>query len=133
MDFNWNSTDDDKGKWVVASAAGMIVRKEDFPLTSYGTTVTLKHADGTYSFYAHLGWRTSKSVNTTVVKGQLIGTIGYMINRETGARVYHLHYEQRTSLTGGARQATIGGTQIFYPDYSYKRSFFPTVVNSACP
>lgn len=130
VDINWGSGDMDKGKWVVASAAGTIHSKPVAAQSSYGKQVILKHGDGDFTQYAHLDWVTSLAPGTKVVKGQLIGTIGYSLS-SSGARSYHLHYEQRTTATGSLRLAVINGVQVTY--YTSGKAFVPTHVSSSCP
>ncbi len=125
VDINRGSGDDDKGRWVVASAAGTIHSKPTAPGQGYGKQVILKHGEGEYTQYAHLNWQTSLKPGTRVVKGQLIGTIG-----KTGTAQYHLHYEQRRTPTGSLRKVRINGSQIGYPDTT--RGFVPTHVSPSC-
>lgn len=127
VDINWGSGADDRGRWVVASAAGTIVAKGDAGVSSYGKNITLRHADGTYSRYAHLEWYTSLGVNSSVVQGQLIGTIGYHWDGST--RQYHLHYEQMNAYRN-QKAVYINGASVYY--YG-TRAFFPTHVRPSCP
>lgn len=129
VDINFGSGDMDRGKWVVASAAGTIHSKPVAAQTSYGKQVILRHGDGDFTQYAHLEWVTSLAPGTKVVKGQLIGTIGYSQN-SSGARSYHLHYEQRTTATGSLRLAVINGAQLTY--YTSGKAFVPTHVSPSC-
>lgn len=59
----------------------------------YGNFIKLKHDDGTFSLSAHLKQNTGLSINTRVVKGQRIATIGNTGN-STGT---HLHFEVRNT------------------------------------
>ena len=123
VDINWGSGGDDYRRKVVASAYGTLVAKNEYG--GYGNTLTIKHSDGTYSFYAHLYWRTALPVGSVVNKGQWIASIG---QTGTSADTPHLHYEQRTSLNGSAIRVEIGGNQIAY--YSSRHSFTP---QTPCP
>ncbi|MFG2115414.1 peptidoglycan DD-metalloendopeptidase family protein [Streptomyces sp. NPDC048718] len=64
---------------------------------SYGNQVVIKHADGTYSQYAHLS-SISVSAGQTVTGGQQIGLSGATGN-VTGP---HLHFEMRTGPDYGS-------------------------------
>lgn len=83
------------GTPVKAIAAGTVVKSDTS--SSYGINVQIKHADGTYSLYAHLS---AKSVfpGDKVNAGRMIGNVGSTGN-STGP---HLHLEVRTAPTFGA-------------------------------
>ncbi|MEM6636304.1 MAG: M23 family metallopeptidase [Pseudomonadota bacterium] len=77
-----------RGTAVRAALAGSVVALDNDPI--YGTTVTLSHADGATSFYAHLDATTVAS-GANVAAGDTIGTVG-----ATGQTdVPHLHFEFR--------------------------------------
>ncbi|WP_424888367.1 M23 family metallopeptidase [Streptomyces sp. XH2] len=59
---------------------------------AYGNAIVIKHADGTYSQYAHLS-QIKVSVGQTVTTGQVIGLSGSTGN-SSGP---HLHFEIRTT------------------------------------
>lgn len=59
----------------------------------YGNYIKIKHADGTFSLYAHLAKDSVLEAGTSVHAGQRIGTIGNTGN-STGA---HLHFEYRNA------------------------------------
>lgn len=92
-----------EGKPISVIKPGTVIATNDNPSDGggYGNYVTIKHDDGTYSFYAHL-----KSVN--VKRGDkvsskdggiasVIGTLGGT-GRSTGP---HLHFEVGTGVSGG--------------------------------
>jgi murein DD-endopeptidase MepM/ murein hydrolase activator NlpD len=84
-----------QGTPVKAVAAGKVVASDSSG--SFGINVKIKHADGTYSFYAHLSAKTVFP-GATVAAGRMIGNVGSTGN-STGP---HLHLEIRTSPTFGA-------------------------------
>lgn len=73
----------------LATASGTIVEVQySSAKTGWGNTVTIRHNDGTYSFYAHLA-KINVSKNQKVTAGQSIGVIG-----ATGySKGVHLHFE----------------------------------------
>lgn len=79
------------GTNVLASASGeVIVSRFSGYNGGYGNYIVVKHPNGTQSLYAHLS-QNFVSAGTTVVQGQVIGTIG-STGRSTGC---HLHFEIR--------------------------------------
>ncbi|MEV5374355.1 M23 family peptidase [Streptosporangium nondiastaticum] len=64
---------------------------------AYGNAIVIKHADGTYSQYAHLS-QIKVSVGQTVTTGQVIGLSGSTGN-SSGP---HLHFEIRTTPNYGS-------------------------------
>ncbi|MDD9375861.1 peptidoglycan DD-metalloendopeptidase family protein [Streptomyces sp. ZAF1911] len=78
------------GTSVVAAAAGTVVTADW--QGAYGNAVTIQHADGRYTLYAHLSRITVKE-GDQVAAGQEIGLSGSTGN-STGP---HLHFEARTS------------------------------------
>ncbi|MDX8146927.1 peptidoglycan DD-metalloendopeptidase family protein [Lentzea sp. BCCO 10_0061] len=111
IDFNATGTkgDADKGKPVVAAAAGT-VRWEGGENSDYGNYVEIDHGDGYSTLYAHLD---QKSVGTgdTVQQGELIGTVGNTDGNSPGISA-HLHFEFRNRGSGQS-----------YPDYIRPASF----------
>ncbi len=91
IDFNQGSGNDDKGKHVLASAAGTVTASSDVG-SGYGQRIIIKHAGGWSTLYAHLldGSRTV-SVGDTVAANKVIGKVG----QSGGQSSSHLHYEQR--------------------------------------
>ncbi|MFF4369362.1 peptidoglycan DD-metalloendopeptidase family protein [Streptomyces sp. NPDC001594] len=77
------------GSRVKAAAGGTVIASDSSP--SYGVNVRIKHADGTYTLYAHLSGK-SVQPGAQVQAGQLIGYVGSTGN-STGP---HLHFEVRT-------------------------------------
>ncbi|WP_438980244.1 M23 family metallopeptidase [Polynucleobacter sp.] len=59
----------------------------------YGNYIKMKHADGTFTLYAHMAKDSVLEAGTSVRAGERIGTIGNTGN-STGA---HLHFEYRNS------------------------------------
>ena len=72
----------------LATASGTVIETKYGDKSGWGNYVTIKHDDGTYSFYAHLA-KINVSVNQKVKAGQAIGVIGNTGN-STGV---HLHFE----------------------------------------
>lgn len=72
----------------LATATGTIIETKYGYNSGWGNYITIKHDDGTYSFYAHLS-KINVSVNQRVTAGQTIGVIGTTGN-STGV---HLHFE----------------------------------------
>ncbi|MFT3998374.1 MAG: M23 family metallopeptidase [Asticcacaulis sp.] len=78
-----------EGAAVVAAEGGTVVYVGD-QVKELGNTVYIKHADGFYSGYSHLG-KVSVKANQKVEQGQSIGTLG-----KTGAvEKAQLHFEIR--------------------------------------
>lgn len=83
------------GTVVKAVAAGTVVASDS--AGAYGLNVKIKHADGTYSFYAHLSAKTVFP-GTQVKAGRMIGNVGSTGN-SSGP---HLHFEVRSAAAFGA-------------------------------
>jgi murein DD-endopeptidase MepM/ murein hydrolase activator NlpD len=117
--IDWNHYDaagnpDDRGRAVLASAAGRVVSSHYSTTTGYGNTIVIDHGNGWRTRYAHLKDR-GAGVGAQVRKGQQIGTVG-----ATSAKYEitpHLHYEQ--ILNGGVVVAVVQG--VSWPDFT-KRS-----------
>lgn len=88
LDFNWGAGDDDLGKPVKTSGAGVVVRSA-YDAGGYGNYIEIDHGGGWSTLYAHLRAR-EVAVNARVSDSQRIGTVGGTGN-VTGP---HLHYEQ---------------------------------------
>lgn len=74
---------------ILATASGKVSRVQpDKTFGTYGNMVTIKHADGWESLYAHLSRYTVKN-GESVVQGEVIGYMGNT-GRSTGQ---HLHFE----------------------------------------
>ncbi|WP_328993262.1 VCBS repeat domain-containing M23 family metallopeptidase [Kribbella sp. NBC_01245] len=84
LDFNWGSGDDDRGRPVHASAAG-VARLG----SAAAGEILIDHGGGWTSQYRHLERRVIAS-GTQVAQGQLIGNVGD-IGNSSGP---HLHYAQ---------------------------------------
>jgi murein DD-endopeptidase MepM/ murein hydrolase activator NlpD len=82
------------GAKVKAVADGTVVASDT--AGAYGINVKIKHADGTYSFYAHLSSKTVQP-GEKVAAGRLIGFVGSTGN-SSGP---HLHFEVRKSPAFG--------------------------------
>lgn len=90
---DWNRTDD-LGDPVVASAPGTVSVAVPNGTSGYGRWVTIDHADGESTIYAHLS-SVSVTVGQSVDQGDLLGAVG-----ETGnATGPHLHFEERLDRT----------------------------------
>lgn len=72
----------------LATASGTVIETKYGYNSGWGNNVTIRHDDGTYSFYAHLS-KINVAVNQKVAAGQAIGVIGTTGN-STGV---HLHFE----------------------------------------
>ncbi|MBF6046563.1 peptidoglycan DD-metalloendopeptidase family protein [Streptomyces sp. NRRL B-1677] len=70
---------------------------------AYGNAIVIKHADNTYSQYAHLS-QVKVSVGQTVTTGQVIGLSGSTGN-SSGP---HLHFEIRTTPNYGTAVEPVG-------------------------
>jgi len=77
------------GTPVLAALAGRVVLVE--PLSGYGLTVVLEHADGIHTLYAHLQEATAIP-GSQLAQGEGLGTVG-MSGRASGP---HLHFELRS-------------------------------------
>jgi murein DD-endopeptidase MepM/ murein hydrolase activator NlpD len=80
-----------QGTQVKAAAAGTVVASDTSP--AYGTNVQIKHADGRYTFYAHLSLK-AVTPGMQVNAGDLIGRVG---NTGTNSSGPHLHFEVRST------------------------------------
>ncbi len=92
------------GTPVVAADDGVIVAIRPNPSTTYGNQVVIRHANGVYTVYAHLG-TVEEMPGNRVIAGQEIGTVGRTGNVPPAADS-HLHFEVRLDspqprLTGG--------------------------------
>jgi hypothetical protein len=100
LDFNWGVGDADRGKPVVASAAGN---------ARYGEAgvIVIDHGGGWSSEYRHLDDRVVAS-GTQVTQGQLIGKVGDVGN----ASGPHLHYAQL--YNGNEQHIVLHGEAVTY-------------------
>ncbi len=87
VDFN---RDGDLGKFVLASAPGVVSRVVDLGDRSYGRYVVVEHGNGESSLYAHL-------LSMWVTEGQWVdqGTILGKVGSTGGSSGPHLHFEER--------------------------------------
>jgi len=69
---------------------------------TYGNLVKLLHADGLISYYAHLS-SINVSVGECVGQGQIVGREGATGGESCGGYGEHLHFEVRTSNSGGSQ------------------------------
>ncbi|MFC4530100.1 M23 family metallopeptidase [Sphaerisporangium dianthi] len=116
IDFNGSAGDGDrdKGRTVVAAAAGTVVISAYQTGNGFGNLVKIRHSDGSTTLYAHLSSR-SVSQGAGVAQGQKIGAVG---NSSAKYKlVSHLHYEQR-SASGGIVRASFNGATFKYPGQS---------------
>ncbi|MER6945445.1 M23 family metallopeptidase [Nonomuraea sp. NPDC000554] len=114
IDFNGSADDGDadRGRTVVASAAGTVVMSEYRTTDGFGNVVKIRHSDGSVTLYAHLKSR-AVSNGQNVAQGQQIGAVG-----NTSAKyklISHLHYEQRSS-SGEILRASFNGSPYRYPN-----------------
>lgn len=103
VDFNRTN---DMGKPVVATAPGVVTTAQASTRGGYGRWVTIAHADGSTTLYAHLK-RVLVTAGQTVDQGSLLGLVGSTGN-STGA---HLHYEQKI----GSALTTPAFDSVAYP------------------
>lgn len=87
VDFN---RDSDLGKFVLASAPGVVSRVVDLGNRSYGRYVVIDHGNGESSLYAHL-------LSMWVTEGQWVdqGAILGKVGSTGGSSGPHLHFEER--------------------------------------
>ncbi|MGC4938798.1 FG-GAP-like repeat-containing protein [Kribbella sp. DT2] len=105
LDFNWGAGDDDLGKPVVASAAGVATQ-------GAAGVITIDHGGGWKSEYRHLSSRDVAS-GTQVAQGQFIGRVGAVGN----ASGPHLHYAQ--VYNGNEQHIELHGEFVTYSfDYN---------------
>ena len=113
IDFNHydaGGVPDDRGRRVVASAAGRVIEIRELE-TSYGNHITIEHANGMRTLYAHLmDDSITVRVNQQVDKGQVIGRVG----NSGGSRGDHLHYEQQSSSGNDVRAVFYGDNPALY-------------------
>ncbi|MFG3715180.1 peptidoglycan DD-metalloendopeptidase family protein, partial [Micromonospora sp. NPDC047730] len=109
IDFNLSSGAEDRGKPVLASAAGTI-RWEGGVSSAYGNYVEIDHGNGYSTLYAHLQDKYAH-IGDTVVQGEKIGTVGNTDGNSPGISP-HLHFEYRNR-----------GSQQSWPDYIRPASF----------
>ena len=93
---NTNSKGDHILGWIVAHSDGVVVGYRNnckgFEKGSYGNYVKIRHNDGYYTLYAHMGYNTVKVKTGDKVKAKQV--LGYMGN--TGYSFGgHLHFEVR--------------------------------------
>jgi murein DD-endopeptidase MepM/ murein hydrolase activator NlpD len=79
----------DLGTDVLAAANGTVDRVTDDPMM--GTTVVLKHADGSQTVYANLESKPPVKAGDTVTAGEVIGAVGATSAAESG-EASHLHF-----------------------------------------
>ncbi|WP_043620919.1 M23 family metallopeptidase [Nonomuraea candida] len=114
IDFNGTPSDGnaDRGRTVVAAAAGTVVMSEYRTTDGFGNVVKIRHADGTVTLYAHLNSR-SVANGARVAQGQKIGTLGNTSAKYKGI-ISHLHFELRNSA-GATLPASFNGSRFAYP------------------
>ncbi|MGH3434133.1 MAG: M23 family metallopeptidase [Thermocrispum sp.] len=122
IDFNrGGSAGADKGDTVVAAAAGTVrTSAHQGSANGYGNLVKIEHADGYFTYYAHLNTR-AVVAGQTVSRGQSIGTVGNTSKPGNGITP-HLHFEVRkgSSYPSNIRKAVFNGRTFGYPDASVK-------------
>lgn len=124
IDFNWGSGEDDRGKPVLAAAAGEVATAADQgTLNGYGNLVVLEHDGGYLTYYAHLDSMDVQE-GDTVEQGQQIGALGDTSSKDDFSP--HLHYEVRTGDTQDDIQPAVFDGEPFPHE-----STTPTSVTSA--
>ena len=93
---NTNNKGDHILGWIVAHSDGVVVSYRNnctgFEKGSYGNYVKLRHNDGYYTLYAHMGYNTVRvKTGDKVKKGQILGYMGNTGYSFGG----HLHFEVR--------------------------------------
>ncbi|RDI19260.1 peptidoglycan DD-metalloendopeptidase family protein [Lentzea flaviverrucosa] len=118
IDFNMTGTsgDEDKGKPVVAAAAGT-VRWEGGESSDYGNYVEIDHGGGYSTLYAHLDQK-SVGVGDTIHQGELIGTVGNTDGNTSGISA-HLHFEFRNRGSGQSYPAYIRPASFHGDPFDY--------------
>ncbi|MFN8282813.1 MAG: peptidoglycan DD-metalloendopeptidase family protein [Chitinophagales bacterium] len=101
--FSWNKMNNNAVE-IIAAAAGTIIGKSDGNYdkncamgSGNWNAVYVQHSDGSVAWYGHMksGSLTTKSVGSTVTKGEYLGLVGSS-GSSTGP---HLHFEVYTSNT----------------------------------
>ena len=111
IDFNRGSTPNaDLGDRVIAAAAGTVrTASHQGSDNGFGNLVKIEHSGGYYTYYAHLN-TIAVTVDQSVARGQLIGTVGN--TSKPGNNITpHLHFEVRrgkaaTPETSSRRRST---------------------------
>lgn len=81
------------GTDIYASESGVVTKATNYGWNGgYGIYVTVEHADGSTTLYAHMSDRVVKK-GQSVKRGQLLGYVG-STGRSTGN---HLHFEVRNA------------------------------------
>jgi hypothetical protein len=119
IDFNRGSeADSDRYDTVVAAAAGTVrTASHQGSVNRYGNLVKIEHADGYFTYYAHLS-TIAVTVGQVVSRGQSIGTLGNTSAPGNGISP-HLHYEVRLGATGypgNIQRAVFNGSTFGYPN-----------------
>lgn len=122
LDFNRGSSPTaDRFDTVVAAADGTVRTSSHQGRTNgYGNLVKIEHADGYFTYYAHLSSR-AVTVGQRVAKGQPIGSLGN--TSKPGNNITpHLHFEVRKgpSYPANVRRAVFNGRTFNYPDANIK-------------
>ncbi len=93
VDLNRDSGDMDLGDGVVAAASGQVTQSANVG-SGYGEYITVRHANGLTTAYAHLDKRVV-STGVNVYEGQYIGNVG-----KSGGQTYaHLHFVLRNGTS----------------------------------
>lgn len=122
LDFNRGSSPTaDRYHTVVAAADGTVRTSAHQGSTNgYGNLVKIEHADGYFTYYAHLSSR-AVTAGQRVAKGQPIGSLGN--TSKPGNNITpHLHFEVRKgpSYPANVRRAVFNGKTFNYPDANVK-------------
>ncbi len=117
LDFNLGSGAQDRGKPVLAAAAGTVETAAYQKDNGFGNLVKIRHgSSGYHTYYAHLD-DMAVDKGEAVSQGQLIGWVGNTSETNPGISP-HLHYEVRQGASGypgNIRPATFNGTRFPYP------------------
>ena len=116
IDFNtFNGDAWERGRPVLASAAGTVVASAYDGASGRGHYVELDHGGGWLTRYLHLDSR-AVSVGQQVARGALLGGVG-----GTPSYAVHLHYEQR--LWGVTQPAVFGGVPFTYTEFDLPNGY----------
>jgi MYXO-CTERM domain-containing protein len=128
----------DAGRDLVAAADGSVIYSNDGEYdrcdtgnceggSGFGNYVKLQHADGRYTYYAHMKqWSVTVSAGDWVACGTKLGEVGSS-GYSTGP---HLHFEVRES--SGSQSDPFDGDCSFPPSYWVNQGSYMGVPGRAC-
>lgn len=123
VDLNRDSGDMDLGDGVVAAAAGQVTQSANVG-SGYGEYITIRHANGLTTAYAHLDKR-AVATGVNVYQGQYIGNVG-----KSGGQTYaHLHFVLRNGTTPLRVASTTYPMAASYSGAACPLTSFPDEIN----